>query len=118
MSNDAALEMEPLIGEVLSASTELCASFEVVGRTDAWLQVMKGTLNFAYPLSEDPHPVLDAVLTALPGAAVSAWEAGTYATVLFDPTSPPLVAATADRILGELFKLGDYSIYGAIEDMG
>ena len=118
MASDAVAAMVPFIREVFSAEAEFCASFEVEGNADAWLQVMRGTLNFAYPLSSDPKLVIESIVQALPGAEVADWEAGKFATVTFDPARPQLVAITADRVLTELFRLGDYDVGAAIEEMG
>ncbi|WP_156401139.1 hypothetical protein [Duganella sp. Root1480D1] len=75
MGADQIAEISPMIHEVQAAyaelpeesDLELCATLELDGRPEAWLQFIYCTLNFAYPRHESPEELLADVLDALPG---------------------------------------------------
>jgi hypothetical protein len=115
MSADQVAKISPTVREVLDAPGDgLCATFEVVGVDDAWAQVMKGTLNIAYPFTKPPE-VAD-VVASLPGATVQSWEAEKFATFSFDSADACSVAMTIDRLFTKFFACDDYSVDCRIED--
>jgi hypothetical protein len=95
----------------------MCATFEVVGKRTIWAQVMKGTLNAAYPLDAPPESHLRDLLARLPGSIVTAWEAKNFVTVMFESSMPIDVAKAIDQIFGEVFDAGDYSVDCRLEDL-
>lgn len=122
MSADQIAEISPLVREVFasepsSPDATLCATLEVVGHPDAWLQLVPGTLNFAYPLTTDPTATLGPLLANLPESSVISWEPGAFATVAFGPVAPRVVATVIDALLSTLFSLDDYSVDGSLEEI-
>jgi hypothetical protein len=122
MSADQIAEIAPLVREVFasepsSPDVQLCATLEVVGHPDVWLQIVPGTLNFSYPLATDPATTLGRLLANLPESSVVSWAPDTFATVTFGPVAPRTVAAVIDALLSTLFSLDDYAIDGSIEEI-
>lgn len=126
MSADQIAEISPLIREVLDAyaakpadsNDELCATLEVGGQPDAWIQFIFGTLNFAYPSQTPPEELLGDVLAPLPGWRIQMWEAGKFATVDFDRDATlHTIAHTIDALFERLFSPGDYTINGQLEEI-
>lgn len=101
-----------------SPSEGMCATIEVVGKRDAWAQVMKGTLNAAYPLEAPPESHLRDILASLPGSIVTAWEAKNFVTVMFESATPGDVAKAIDQLFGKVFDVGDYAVDCRLEDLG
>ena len=117
MSADQIAQIAPAVREVLEGAGDgWCATFELVGVDDAWAQVMKGSLNLAYPFSEPPN-VAD-VVASLPGATVASWEAEKFVTYSFDGTNAQAVALTIDRLFTKFFACGDYAVTSRVEDLG
>ena len=107
-----------MVREVFEAPSDgMCATFEVVGKPHVWAQVMKGTINAAYPLETEPGSHLLEVLASLPGSAVTAWEAKKFVTLAFESTNATDVAKAVDRIFEKLFEAGDYSVDCRVEDL-
>ena len=107
-----------MLREVFEASSDgMCATFEIAGNPDVWAQVMKGTINAAYPLEIAPESHLLEVLTCLPGSSVLEWEATEFVTLTFESTNPTDVAKAVDRIFEKLLDSGDYSVEGRVEDL-
>jgi hypothetical protein len=118
MSADQVAEISPMVQEVFEApSDEMCATFEIVGNPDAWVQVMKSTINAAYPFDISPESHLLEVLACLPGSAVTDWEPKKFVTLTFESTNPRDVAKAVDRCFEKLFDVGDYSVDCRIEDL-
>jgi len=118
MSADQIAEISPIVQEVFEASSdEMCATFEIAENPDAWAQVMKGTINAAYPLDTSPEGHLLEILAFLPGSAVTAWEPKKFVTLTFESTNPTDVAKAVDRLFEKLFDVGDYSVDCRIEDL-
>lgn len=122
MSADQIAEIAPLIREVFAHAREhqaqdgdLCATFEVVGVTDAWAQVTPAELNVAYPSDRFPDEELGEILRGLPAAQLVSWEPNTFATWSFVSEEPREVAKVVDQVLAKLFDLGDYSVDGQLE---
>ena len=107
-----------MVREVFEAPSDgMCATFEIVGNPDVWAQVMKGTINAAYPLEIAPESHLLEVLACLPGSAVTDWEAKKFVTVAFESTNPTDVAKAVDRLFERFFDAGDYSVDCRVEDL-
>jgi hypothetical protein len=118
MSADRIAGISTMVRKVFESPSEgMCATFEIVGKRDAWAQVMKGTLNAAYPLETPPEGHLRDVLACLPGSIVTAWEAKNFVTVMFESATPGDVAKAIDQLLGRVFGVGDYTIDGRLEDL-
>lgn len=118
MSADPIAEMSPVVREVFEAPSDgMCATFEIVGNPDAWAQVMKSTINAAYPLDISPESHLVEILACLPGSTVTAWEAKKFVTLTFESTDPMDVAKAVDRFFEKFFDVGDYAVDSRIEDL-
>lgn len=121
MSADQVSEIAPLIREVFnhvsekSANSEaLCATFEVVGESDAWAQVTSTELNVSYPRSHSPEGELREIIQKLPSAQLLSWEPMKFATWSFVSVTPTEIAKVVDQVLAKLFNLDDYSLNGQI----
>jgi hypothetical protein len=126
MAADQIAEISPLIREVLeayvempaSSDLELCATLELDGQPEAWLQFVFATLNFAYPLQEAPEEVLADLLASLAGWRIQCWEPGAYATVNFDAnTDLRTIAKTIDALFERLHSPGDYALNAKLEEI-
>jgi hypothetical protein len=117
MGADQIAEIVLFVREVYGGGENLCATIEVEGNADAWLQVMAGTLNLAYPPQSSPSEHLSDVLALLPKARITEWEPGTFVTISFGPVDAQVVARAADRLLARLFSLGDYSVNGSMAEI-
>ncbi len=100
-----------------SPSEATCATFEIAGKPDAWAQVMKGTLNAAYPLEAPPERHMRDILACLPGSIVTAWEAKSFVTVALDSATPADVAKAIDQLFEEIFDAGDRMLTCRLEEL-
>lgn len=84
MGADQIAQLVPAIRQVLDGPAEgrsLCATFEVSGDADKWVQFTGGALNFAYPLDADPALLPARLGIGLTNALVLIeWEARAFAT--------------------------------------
>ena len=121
MGADQIAATRPALNELLQAaeneepgSGDLCASFTVSEREgDIWVQVLLGTINAAYPRTDEPLAFLQsASIPALPALAVEHWERDSYATFTHEPCSIYSIAQFIDRLLISLHALDpeDYEI--------
>lgn len=107
-----------MVQEVFEATSDgMCATFEIVGNPDVWAQVMKGTINAAYPLEVAPESHLLEVLACLPGSAVTDWEARKFVTVAFESSNPRDVAKAVDRFFEKFSDVDDYALACRLEDL-
>ncbi|HEX2674966.1 MAG TPA: hypothetical protein VHM25_29015 [Polyangiaceae bacterium] len=117
MGADQIAEIAPAVREVVDGFTQgrnLCATFEVSGGPDKWIQFTSGTINLAYPVDEDPV-LLPAGLGIGPlnSLILVDWAPRTFAT--FNIEAPMTVRDIA-RIIDAMFEstLGcagrDYSV--------
>lgn len=106
MGADQIAQFSPAIREVLDGPAEgrsLCATFEVSGEPDKWLQFTGEALNFAYQLDTDP-----ALLPARLGVGVTTalvlveWEARAFATFNLEAH---LSVRELARIIDAIFEL-------------
>lgn len=91
MSADQISEIAPSVREALEAP-EFCATFEVAGHADRWVQFHDGTLNAAYPHAEHPSGVV-----ATLGGALEEWEEGISLTVALPANDGRTIARWIDR---------------------
>jgi hypothetical protein len=95
------------------SSVEYCARFTVPGREAAWVEVILGEVNFAYPFSDDPIERLGRLGLAAPRSlALQEWQPGLFATVsIGDRGTSRRVAQLVDGIFGILLDCGeDYPV--------
>lgn len=118
MNADRLARISSVVRKVFESPSEgTCATFEVVGKRDFWAQVMKGTLNAAYPFEAPPESRLREVLACLPGSMVTTWEASNFVTVMFESGNPGDVAKAIDRFFLDVLDAGDYSVDCRLEEM-
>lgn len=124
MGADRISVLVPMIREVFDhahlhpdSGATPCATFEFVGRSEAWVQVTPTEVNIAYPLTRSPDEEVAWVLRELPAAQMIAWEAGQYATWSFESTDPRAVAEVVDRLLPFFFGLSGYELDGKFEEL-
>lgn len=55
MSADQLAEIRPALREVVEGAPDTCATFEVAGDSERWMQVIDRTVNAAYPHSDSPE---------------------------------------------------------------
>lgn len=104
MSADQVSEIAPGVREALEAP-DFCATFEVAGHADKWVQFHDGTLNAAYPRAEHPSAVL-----ATLGGALEEWAAGISLTVALTANDGRTIAKWIDRYFE--------TVLGAPDDYG
>jgi hypothetical protein len=110
---DQVAAIRPLIVELAEAPSaspgaEFCARFTVPEQPGAWAEVVAGTVNFAYPFTDDPIARLGRLGLALPGLGVREWEPGLFATIGFGLSATPReVARFVDGLLAGLHGLAD-----------
>lgn len=104
MSADQISEIAPAVREALEAP-EICATFEVAGQADKWVQFHAGTLNAAYPRVEHPLAVLAAF-----GGALQEWALGVSLAVALPAKDGRTIAKWIDRYFE--------TVLGASEDYG
>ena len=119
MGADQTAAIRPALRELLQAvasnepdARSLCATFTVPDHPDAWVQALHGTINAAFPRSDEPLSfVLLAGLPALPDLAVESWRAGQYVTFTHGACAVDAVAEFIDRILVALHTTLDADEY-------
>jgi hypothetical protein len=104
MSADQISEIAPGVREALEAP-DFCATFEIAGHADKWVQFHDGTLNAAYPRAEHPSAVLAAL-----GGALEEWVPGISLTVA--------LPADDGRTIAKWIDLYFETVLDASEDYG
>jgi hypothetical protein len=118
MSAAQIAQISSKVREVFEASSDgMCATFELTGNPDAWVQVMKDNINAAYPFDNAPEGRVREILASLPGSSVSAWDAKTFVTVAFESSNANDVAKAVDLLFAKFFGAADYSVNGRVEDL-
>jgi len=81
MPEDEIAVYRPALREILEGGEGWCATFSDEDDESAWVQVLDGQLNFAYPYKVEPQKLLGKVGVAdLESLEVVSWEPGKYAT--------------------------------------
>lgn len=110
----------PAIREVQSGGPDLCATFEVVGNQDKWVQYTIGTINAAYPYKEHPQLLIEPLAEINPRheISISSWKAGTFVTIDFPENDPTKISKWIDfYLIGVLKCADDYSVDVTIEEI-
>ena len=96
MGADQLAAIRPAIAEVYEAPTDdWCATLEIPG-TEHWVQVVRGTLNVAYPYDGEPLERFTRLASLLPDVQLTDWEAETYATFSHGECSSADLAKAVD----------------------
>ncbi|WPH17059.1 hypothetical protein [Variovorax paradoxus] len=104
MGADQVSEIAPGVREALEAP-DFCATFEVAGHADKWVQFHGVTLNAAYPRAEHPSAVLAAL-----GGRLKEWAPGISLTVALPTDEARTIAKWIDRYFE--------TVLGASDDYG
>jgi len=114
MSADQIAEIAPAIREAIDGGPDICSTFTVVGKPDAWVQFVGGVANAAYPRTDDPSMIL----ASLGSAALESWAPGEFLTVKLDTGDVPSIAAWIDRYFEQVLNAGSgYALDVSIESM-
>ena len=117
MNADQLAEIRPALREVIEGAPDTCATLEVEGDSERWMQVVDCTINAAYPHSDSPDERVSRL--GLPSLSPKArqLEAGTFATFEFAQIDVNVVAEWIDayfvRVIG--CTDGEYHLDVAIE---
>lgn len=112
MGADQIAQMEPSLREVYKGISSpddpptSCCTLEVMTLSGAeiWLQVMPGTVNMAYPFTEDPLELLRRLgVRSPPDVYLVEWSAGEYATFGFSDIAPRDHASFVDQLFVKVF---------------
>lgn len=79
-----------------------CASFEVTGKPDLWVQYHDGAINGAYPHAFVP----EALMQNFDNANLEEWEAGKYMTFTITTADPRAIATLVDRYFERVLDAG------------
>jgi len=124
MGADQIAELRPPILEVFAAgpptdSASWCATFEVDGRSNVWVQVTFDQVNIAYPSERKPTDEL-AIHKQVPTHAIELadWEPNMYATFSHSG-DVNAVAAFIDAYLEHIFMKGtdEYTLNVTMENL-
>lgn len=105
--------IRPAVQELLAAvagraphANELCVTFSVSDREDAWVQLTHDNVNLGYPHSEQPLRFLRRhFVPALPGESLLAFESGKYATLAHRSSAADELSVFIDRLLTAVHEL-------------
>lgn len=124
MAADQIAAIRPAIAELEDADRnsegEFIARFQIPGTDVKWVEVILGTVNFAYPYTDEPlERLLRQGIKPLPKLTLSEWQPELFATFLYESSAPSRdVAKFVDCILGEILGGGsDYEVDVGIERM-
>ena len=121
-------EMEPSLSEVYKGVSSpddpptSCCTLEAMTLVGAevWIQVMPGTVNMAYPFTEEPFDLLRRQGVRSPSDIyLVEWAAGEYATFGFGDISPRDHASFVDRLFVKVLGCDDasYQLKTSIEQL-
>ncbi|RYG10734.1 MAG: hypothetical protein EON92_12095 [Burkholderiales bacterium] len=114
MNTDQVAKMVPAIQEALAGRPDLCATLQIAGKPDSWVQFTDGMVNAAYPFSESP----DSLLSQLGGGTLEGWEAQTYLTVQMESADAHAIASWIDRYFQKALAAGaGYAIDVSVEPL-
>lgn len=114
MGADQIAAIRPMIVELEEAANnatgvEYFARFDVPDREAAWVELILGTVNLAYPFHDPPPERLrQSGVAGLPGLALEEWQPGLFAAFAYDPATPNReVAKFIDRVISDVMGCGD-----------
>jgi hypothetical protein len=121
-------EMEPSLSEVYKGISSpddpptSCCTLEAMTLlgSEVWIQVMPGTVNMAYPFTEEPLDLLRRQGVRSPSDIyLVEWAAGEYATFGFGDISPRDHATFVDRLFVKVLGCDDasYQLKTSIEQL-
>jgi hypothetical protein len=96
MNADQIAEIRPALREVVDGAPDTCATLEVEGDSERWMQVVDRTVNAAYPHSDNPEERVRRLGLPLLSAKLVGWEAGKFATFEFAELEVNVVAEWID----------------------
>jgi len=104
MNADPLAEIRPALREVIEGAPDTCATLEVEGDSERWMQVVDRTVNAAYPHSDSPEERVRRLGLPPLSAKLVGWEAGKFATFEFAQLEVKAVAEWIDayfvRVIG------------------
>ena len=121
-------EMSPGVSEVYKGIDSpddpptACCTLEArtPSGAEVWIQVMPGTVNMAYPLTEEPLELLGRRGVRGPASLyLVEWAAGEYATFGFDDIAPRDHATFVDQLFVKVLGCDDesYEVRASIEPL-
>lgn len=108
--------MGPCVGDVYEGiggpedPPTSCCTLEALtpSGSEVWVQVMPGTVNMSYPLTEEPLELLRVRGVRSPqGLYLVEWSAGEFATFGFDHITPGEHAAFVDQLFVKVLGCDD-----------
>jgi hypothetical protein len=128
MGADQIAEMEPSLSEIYEGilspddpPTSCCTLETMINSgSEVWIQAMPGTVNMAYPFTEDPLELLRRHGVRSPSDLyLIEWKAGEYATFGFGDISPRDHACFVDQLFVKLLGCDDsgYKVGISIEPL-
>lgn len=128
MGADQIAEMEPSLTQVYQGISSpddpptSCCTLEAMtlSGSEVWIQVMPGTVNMAYPFTEEPLELLHRQSVRSPSDIyLVEWAAGEYATFGFGDISPREHAFFVDQLFVKILGCDDasYQLKTSIEQL-
>ena len=108
MASDQIAAIRPMIAELEDAAANseggFVATFQISGHPAKWVEVILGTVNFAYPYADDPlERLLRQGIQPLPKLKLSQWQPDLFATFDYESSVASRdVAKFVDRIFSEI----------------
>ncbi|CAN5904816.1 hypothetical protein BH11VER1_BH11VER1_06810 [soil metagenome] len=119
MNADQLAEIRPILREVLEGAPDMCATLEVEGDSERWMQVVDRTINAAYPHVDSPEERVSKLGLPSLSEKLVCWEAGKFATFEFPQLEANSVTEWIDayfvRVIG--YTDGEYHLDVTIERM-
>lgn len=117
MSADQIAVIRPALQEALRGAPDLCATLELDGNADKWVQFVDDTINAAYPYDIEPQEIVKCLPT-MAGISLVGWEARKFATFKIVATDPQSLARWIDAyFVGVLDCPADYDLNVACEEL-
>lgn len=114
MSANQIAEISPGLREAIAGGDNLCATFVIAGDENRWIQFVGGTVNAAYPHTQDPAPLI----MALGDAVIESFEPGQYVTVRLQVVDVYSIARWIDRYFEQVLAAdNDYSVDVTLESL-
>lgn len=96
MNADQIAEIRPVIREVVAGAPDTCATLEVAGAPEKWMQIVDRTINAAYPHTDHPEENVRSLGISLHSAKLVAWESSKFATFEFPELQQDVASAWID----------------------